>query len=70
MPTCATCTVTKVNERKLPELDSRTGLGLRVPADEHLLVQPNWHINAADAAKQQQQQQQQQQQGDGGGGEG
>jgi hypothetical protein len=25
----------------------RAGFGLRVPPDEHLLVQPNWRINVA-----------------------
>jgi Transcription initiation factor IID, 31kD subunit len=59
-----------VNERRLPELDPRAGVGLRAPPDEHLLVQPSWRINpsaaaaaaaaAASAAQQQQQQQQQQ----------
>uniref|UniRef100_A0A383VX94 Transcription initiation factor TFIID subunit 9 n=1 Tax=Tetradesmus obliquus TaxID=3088 RepID=A0A383VX94_TETOB len=37
----------QVNNRRLPEFDPRAGFGLRVPPDEHLLVQPNWRINVA-----------------------
>lgn len=37
----------QVNDKRLPEFDPRAGFGLRVPPDEHLLVQPNWRINVA-----------------------
>ncbi|KAF6249277.1 transcription initiation factor TAFII31 [Scenedesmus sp. NREL 46B-D3] len=37
----------QVNDRRLPDFDHRAGFGLRVPPDEHLLVQPNWRINVA-----------------------
>eukprot|EP00775_Hariotina_reticulata_P011885 gene11885-12029_t len=35
----------QVNEKRLPELDTRAGFGLRPPPDEHMIVQPNWRIN-------------------------
>jgi hypothetical protein len=37
--------LTQVNEKRLPELDTRAGFGLRPPPDEHMIVQPNWRIN-------------------------
>eukprot|EP00878_Enallax_costatus_P006177 GHUV01006476.1.p1 GENE.GHUV01006476.1~~GHUV01006476.1.p1 ORF type:complete len:146 (+),score=40.20 GHUV01006476.1:476-913(+) len=34
----------QVNEKPLPILDATAGLGLRVPKDEDMLIQPNWSI--------------------------
>lgn len=34
----------QVNEKALPAVDQAKGLGLRVPPDEDILVQPNWRI--------------------------
>lgn len=47
--------VLQVNERKLPELDSKAGFGLRPPPDEHLIMQSNWRINANALLEQEQQ---------------